>query len=154
MHLKKFERKLDPDINSETDAREIIIWYIQQCHSLCECVCLCVWGGVCGCVSVCSSEGESTTSTVSLKVLFNNVGVPHGLACLLSALNCFWPGLPSPPCTQTALADCSGFVLAAQVSAEISVLLGFNLVGASLSEKKYFVLCGCDNGKGKESSKS
>lgn len=82
------------------------------------------------------SEGESTTSTVSLKVLFNNVGVPHGLACLLSALNCFWPGLPSPPCTETAPADRSSLVSAASVCAETCVLLGFDFVGASLSEKK------------------
>lgn len=62
-----------------------------------------------------SSEGKSTTSTVSLKVLFINVGVPHGLACLLSALNCFWPGLPLAPCMETAPADCSALVSEAQL---------------------------------------
>lgn len=53
----------------------------------------------------------------------------------------FRPDLPLPLCTVMAPADCLAFVSAARVCADTCVLLGFDLVGTSLSEKKLFLFC-------------
>lgn len=85
--------KLTPEGERETETRgrrrdrdrgEIIIWHVQQRSRQ----------------LVCLFSGHAA-STVPLKVLFNNVNVPHLRARLLSTLNCFWPVMPLLPCTES-----------------------------------------------------
>lgn len=50
------------------------------------------------CVQACFGHA---VFTLPLKVLFNNVNVPHWRVCLFSAPNCFWPVLPLLLCTES-----------------------------------------------------
>ena len=80
----------------ETDTEERSLFGMSDSEAgrlwVCVCVCVCVFWA-------CSFR-------CSLKVLLNNVNVPHWRACLLSVLNCFWPVMPLLPRTVSAARPC------------------------------------------------